>query len=396
MAYIEKRKGPHGTRYRVRLRDPLSGVLLCQIFDSKTAALDWLHEQENSKRSGTWRDRQAGKTPVGELVEKFVDAAPDLAPATVALYRSVTRNHIQGHRIAARSVAALRPQDVRDWISQLQAEGVGVQAIRVARRLVARVLRQAQADGTIGANPVDAAPPPRLVRGQPHVLNVDEVQRIAEAIDPAYRALVLAAAYCGLRFGEVAALRLGDVDMLRRRLVVSRALSEVGGTVTEGQTKSGKTRMVTMPAAVVEALAAHLEDHEGELIFTAPDGGYIRRTNWRRRVWAPALGHAGLPHPYAPKGERCSLCGAAEADNLHTDPAPTPHDLRHFGAAVAIAAGAHPKAIQERLGHASITTTLNVYGHLFPSLDEELAAKLDTLARGARPQQGAEVVSLER
>src|SRR6266542_1952666 len=155
--------------------------------------------------------------------------------------------------------------------------------------------------------------------------------------------MVLTMAWCGLRFGEVAALRRTDVDMHRGRLTVSRALSEVRGQITEGQTKTGKTRPVTMPKVVVSALTEHLGRHPGNLIFTAPDGGYIRRTNWRRRVWVPALAAAGL------SGVR-------------------PHDLRHFGAAVAIAAGAHPRAIMERLGHSSISTTLNVYGHLFPAL----------------------------
>jgi integrase len=68
-------------------------------------------------------------------------------------------------------------------------------------------------------------------------------------------------------------------------------------------------------------------------------------------------------------------------DVVGLEPGPRFHDLRHHAAAVAIAAGAHPKAIQARLGHASITTTLNVYGGLFPSLDEELADRLDA----ARP-----------
>ena len=79
----------------------------------------------------------------------------------------------------------------------------------------------------------------------------------------------------------------------------------------------------------------------------------IRRTNFRRRAWGPAIEAAGL------------------------EPPPVPHDLRHTAAALAIAEGAHPKAIQSRLGHSNITTTLNVYGHLFPGLDDELAARLD-------------------
>jgi integrase len=181
--------------------------------------------------------------------------------------------------------------------------------------------------------------------------------------------MVLTMAWCGLRFGEAAALRRTDVDLHRGRLTVTRSLSEVRGHITEGQTKTGKVRTVTMPKVVITAVIKHLGQQPGDLIFTAPDGGYIRRTNWRRRIWAPALEAAGL------SGVR-------------------PHDLRHFGAAVAIASGAHPKAIMERLGHSSITTTLNVYGHLFPSLDEELAAKLDQ--RVASETRSAEVVALRR
>jgi integrase len=90
-----------------------------------------------------------------------------------------------------------------------------------------------------------------------------------------------------------------------------------------------------------------------DLVFPAPDGGPLRRTNFGHPFWAPAVRAASI------------------------SPAPTFHDLRHTAAALAIAEGAHPKAIQARMGNASITTTLNTYGHLFPSLDVELAERLE-------------------
>ena len=89
---------------------------------------------------------------------------------------------------------------------------------------------------------------------------------------------------------------------------------------------------------------------------------------------------------------------APAAARASISPAPTFHDLRHTSAALAIAEGAHPKAIQARLGHASITTTLNVYGHLFPSLDVALAERLDDVradalaARVRRARPGEQVV----
>lgn len=157
----------------------------------------------------------------------------------------------------------------------------------------------------------------------------------------------------------LAGLRVGDVDFLRSRLTVAEAIVEVGGRLYRGGTKTGAQRMVTLPRSVTEALAAHLAAFppgpEG-LVFTAPEGGPLRRSSFRSRVWLPATRGVKL------EGLRV-------------------HDLRHTAAALAITAGAHPKAISERLGHASITTTLNTYGHLFPALDEELAGRLDEMAR---------------
>ncbi len=109
-----------------------------------------------------------------------------------------------------------------------------------------------------------------------------------------------------------------------------------------------------MPSFVVEELAQHLSVHADEtgLIFSAPAGGPIRRTNFRRRIWLPAV--------------KVSVGGPR-----------TFHDLRRTHAALLIAQGEHPKVIQERLGHASIKTTLDTYGHLFEGLDEAATDRLE-------------------
>ena len=112
-------------------------------------------------------------------------------------------------------------------------------------------------------------------------------------------------------------------------------------------------RTVTLPASLCDELARHLNHYPtDDLIFTASEGGPIRWSNFRRRTWKPATEAVGL-------------------DGLRF------HDLRHSHAALLIAAGEHPKVIQGRLGHASIRTTLDVYGHLFEGLDEAAAERLD-------------------
>jgi len=169
--------------------------------------------------------------------------------------------------------------------------------------------------------------------------------------------MVLLAGWGGLRFGEAGALRRDRLRLLERRVDVVEGLSsDSAGRVVVGPLKTDPSRRsVTIPPFLVQELAAHVAAHPdalGDLVFAAPLGGPIQRTSWRTRFWLPAVRAAGL-----------------DAARFH--------DLRHHAAAAAIAAGGHPKAISARLGHASVSMTLDVYGHLFPNLDEDLAVQLD-------------------
>jgi integrase len=132
-------------------------------------------------------------------------------------------------------------------------------------------------------------------------------------------------------------------------------------------------RTVGLPRFVVEELAAHLAepgDPEG-FVFTAPQGGPLRVTAFRARVWRPATRAAGL-------------------DGLRI------HDLRHTAVALWIAAGANPKEVAARAGHASVSFTLDRYGHLYPEADTALRDRLDVLYGSARPAPAGAVVRLPR
>ena len=202
-------------------------------------------------------------------------------------------------------------------------------------------------------------------------LNAAEVNALANAIDVRYSAMVLAAAYTGLRFSELRALRVDGFDALRRTIRVIESLVESGGAFYFEEPKSeASRRTVRVPSFLVEVLARHLAMHaDGSgLVFSAPNGGPIRRGNFRRRVWLPAV--------EASVGQPCTF-----------------HDLRHSHAALLIAQGEHPKVIQERLGHASIKTTLDTYGHLFEGLDEAAADRLE-VTYFASPASRQEAASL--
>lgn len=192
---------------------------------------------------------------------------------------------------------------------------------------------------------------PEVEQTEKRFLSPAEIHLLAEAIDPRYRALVLTAAYTGARFGELAGLSLGHYEPLRRIIRIEQTLSEVRGVLSLGGPKTrAARRTVSIPTWLVDVIAAHLSEHRGgdDVIFTAPSGGPLRRTTFRTRFWKPAVA--------ASVGEPCRF-----------------HDLRHSHVAILIDQGAHPQVIASRLGHTSVRTVLDVYGHLFEGLDRDVA-----------------------
>ncbi len=363
MAWTTRLQGSRGgTRYRVEWRDPAGGHR-SRTFRRRKDAEYFLHRTEVELASGTYRDPRAARTLLGEHLEAFLAAAVDLRPTTRELYEMAARRYVVP-RFGTTPIGSIGPADIRAWMAELASHGTGARTIQLARQVLSRALRQAVVDGMIVENPARAAPPPRAPRRELRIPTTADVEAIAEAIAPRYRAMVLLAAYGGLRFGELAGLRRRDVRLLERKVDVVRQVVEAGPGVHVSELKTAAARRsVTIPSSVADELGRHLEDVALEPdahVFTGRGGFLLRRRNYRGRVWLPALRAAGV------EGVRF-------------------HDLRHHAAAAAIAAGGHPKAIQARLGHASITTTLDTYGSLMPSLDTELADRLDEVRAGARP-----------
>ena len=204
----------------------------------------------------------------------------------------------------------------------------------------------------------------------------EQVTVIANAISARHRVLILTAANTGLRFGELAGLRIKRLDLLKRTVTVTEQLTEVRGRAEYSEPKHGSRRTLTLPRFLCDELALHLASYppvEGH-VFTMSEGGPLRYSNFRRRVWLPAVEATGF-----------------------TDF--TFHSLRHSHAAVLIALGEHPKVISSRLGHSSISVTMDTYGHLFDGLDARAADRLDEAysrpsAPISRPSSSSEVAQL--
>jgi integrase len=371
MAWV--RKAPSG-KWQARWRDP-GGRERVRTFRLKGEADKFLSTIEAAKVRGSYVDPSLGRVTFGAYTEEFLASAVDLRPSTRATYETEYRLYLKP-ALASVPIASVRPQDLRKLVADLTDRGIGARTVQLTDQVASRVLRQALEDGLIPANPASRVKTPNTERRAVRILSVEEVEALADAFDARYRALVLLGAYAGLRFGEVSALRTPHLRLLERRIEISEGASEVNGKSYVGPLKTKESRrVVTIPAFLTDELAT-LVRTDTDLVFPAPEGGQLRRTNFGRRFWAPAVERADI------------------------SPTPTFHHLRHTAAALAISEGAHPKAIQARLGHASITTTLNQYGHLFPSLDVELAERLDDLRADAiaarlRQADGPAVVQID-
>ena len=167
---------------------------------------------------------------------------------------------------------------------------------------------------------------------------------------------MITAAYTGCRIGELIALDTNRYQPDQRIIRIERSLAEVRGHLRFGQPKTAAARRaVSLPEWLPEAIDQHLDTYPpgpDGLIFTAPEGGPIRRNTFRSRFWLPAVADSvGQPMRF--------------------------HDLRHSHVALLIAQGAHPAVIASRLGHTSVKTVLDVYGHLYEGLDRNAADTLN-------------------
>jgi len=178
----------------------------------------------------------------------------------------------------------------------------------------------------------------------------------------------------------MAALRVGDFDMLRRRVNVSRSVTPGPGGLVWGTPKTAERRSVPLPAALLQEIAALMVGKDRDaLVFTTPYGAVLRYSNFGPRILAPAV-------------RRCQ-----QADPSF--PTITAHSLRHTAASLAISAGANVMAVQRMLGHAKASMTLDVYADLFDTDLDVVAAKLDTAisdAADARADAAASARPLER
>jgi integrase len=279
---------PNG-RYKTRYRDA-DGIQHWATFDTKTQARQWRESNLVAIGEGSWVDPSAGLITLAQLYDEL-HVAREYAPATLASQVETWKRI--GPTLGHRSIARISPTDVDRVLATIDAP-----SMREKVRLPISTLynhaghtnpaKRKLAPSTRASRKREGAKPKRY-------LKADELARLMTEIPERYRVLVHVMARVGLRPGEAYALRVGKFDPMKRTLLIDTAAS--------GDTKTGESRTVNLPAAVAEELVAHIEDWTPDaLIFPGPRGAMIQAGNFRNRVLS-CLRPSRYPWPHAQRRE---------------------------------------------------------------------------------------------
>ncbi len=354
------RQLPSG-RWQGRHRGP-DGVMRPApvTFDTKMDAGAWLAGQVRDVDRGTWAAPQpAGEAQGAPTLRSYSTAwlaARELKPRTRLLYQGLLDRHVLP-ALGDVELTRLTPTTVRNWYATLDASAPTQRAHTYS--LLRSVLATAVSDDLTPSNPCrirggGSARPQHTTK----MASLAELEVMVDAVPEHRRPLLLLAAWCGLRFGELAELRRGDVDLEAGVLRVQRGVTRAAGQVFIGDPKSeAGRRTVSVPPHLLPVLDRHLRQHTGAggdaLLFPAKHGGNLAPTSLQS-FWHPARAAAGR-------------------EDLRF------HDLRHTGATLAAATGATLADLMARLGHSTPSAALK-YQHSVADRDKAIAEALSGFA----------------
>lgn len=351
MGYIRYRKDrPRHSLAGYRAPD---GTEVSKAFSRKIDAQRWLATQQADQLRGQWSDPRSSRIAFEQQASEWMAARRSQRRTTLARDKSLLQAMVLPTfgRMPLWSIDVNR---VESWVEELVDHGYAPATIHKAFQILGAVLRSAVRAKRLGNDVTVGVSLRRLERRERRFLTAEEILGLARVIDPRYRLMVLLGGFGGFRFGEVAALRASSIGLKARTVTVRETVTHVSGKLEIGPPKTrASIRTVALPKFVADEIAEHSQGlKDTDLLFTAPLGGIVSPTTWRTRVWNPAVEAIGLEGV-------------------------TFHALRHSQGALLVEQGEHPLVIARRLGHTSVKTVLDIYGHLFEGIDHEAASRLD-------------------
>ena len=335
--------------------------------DTQAEVRKKMTEIQSTLDNGTYQHRD--KITVKEWFNTWLEeyCANSCKPLTVASYRGMIENHIIPH-IGAMEVQAVRGDHIQRIYNAMTKGGASGKTVKNASAVMHKAFTVARKQGLISINPCDGATLPKVEKKDIHPLTDAEIPAFLSAIDgDSMRNAYALCLFAGLREGECIGLSWGQVDFEKRRLTINQQLQKRKdgdkGYYIAASTKSGKSRTIELPGIAVEYLrnekakqaerrlqAGKAWSNPDNLVFTNELGKNIAISTFyeRFKAIASSIGRPDL----------------------------RPHDLRHTAATVAVANGADIKSVQDMLGHATASFTLNVYAHTSEKMMKDTASRV--------------------
>jgi integrase len=366
MASITKRTTKAGVgRYVVRYRTP-TGEPRKETFATRREADQRVHTVEADKARGGWLDPRRASRPFGEIAEEWYGSNPAKRSSTRLTDRSILDRHVLP-ALERHPVGSVTPRAVQGLLSGW-SDRMGARTVRRCYDVLRAICNYAVESDVIARTPCRSVKLPPVTSQPRHVVTADELAALADSLGPEYAPMAYLGAILGMRWGEVAGLRVRLVDFLAGTVAVAEQLTrgEHGRPVFGPPKSEAGRRVLSAPRELCDMLAAHLAragltGADGDaFVFVGPKGGPLRYSNWRRRVWLPACVRAGL-------------------EGL------TFHDLRRAAATALVLEHVDMKTAQTLLGHSDPRLTLGLYAQSSSDAARDAADRIGARCLG-RPR----------
>lgn len=356
--------------YRASVWDRWRSVRVRHTFPSEAAAKTWRHDAITALRSGALIVAPEARPLLSDALDALIEgmeqgrlldrSGKPYKPSTRRSYKIAADKYLKP-RIGHLRVPDVRRRDVQALVDELRAEGLAASTVHNKLDVLRVVFRRAVRDEIVAVDPTDNLELPAVRGRRERVESPERAGALLESLPESERAAWSVAFYCGLRVGELRALRWADVDLSAGTIHVRRGWDDQEGEIAL-KSDAGRRR-VPLVGMVRRELVRHklATGRDGDdLVFgRTATAAFVRSTLRARalRSWT-----------------------AAGLDPL------TPHEARHTCASYLIAAGLNPKQVQTYIGHSDIRTTYNVYGHLMPGDEGQAATQLEAFLTGSAGQ----------
>lgn len=365
---IQRSKGTYSIKISIG-KDPATGKYKSQWFTvrgSKRDAEKKLSEILHQFDTGTYI--KPGKTTIADYLQRWLSdyAAPNLSPRTVEGYEHIIQRHLLSE-LGKLTLTGLKPEHLQRYYSQKLNDGLSAQTVRHHHTVLHKALQTAIEWDLVARNIADAVKPPRAHCPEMQTWNEDEIGQFLDAArSTPYHALFYTALFTGMRRSELLALRWQDIDFLYSQIYVNRSLHVLKGrNMIFKAPKSAKgRRVVALPPSLFLVLSEYHKGREAENILL------------NKPISDSDLVFSTLDKPFLPNTITHAWIKLVRRTGLKVIRF---HDARHTHASIMLKQGIHPKVVQERLGHSTISITLDTYSHVSPGMQEAAAKRFDNV-----------------